>query len=89
VESGARGLLEQLLPKLRESWGDSVPIDLVTCYARIPQGFPQESTRVYRVTGYREREGRLGRMLFAVTEESWTNQQGAPVKRAEMTLIRY
>jgi len=58
VESGARGLLEQLLPKLRESWGDSVPIDLVTCYARIPQGFPQESTRVYRVTGYREREGR-------------------------------
>jgi len=46
-------------------------------------------TAVSKLAGYREREGRLGRMLFAVTEESWTNQQGAPVKRAEMTLIRY
>jgi hypothetical protein len=30
-----------------------VPIDLVTCYAKVPQGFPQDSTRVYRVNGYR------------------------------------
>ena len=58
VESGARGLLEKLLPKLRESWGGGVPVDLVTCYARIPQGFPQDSTRVYRVPGYRGWEGR-------------------------------
>jgi hypothetical protein len=53
VESGARGLIEQLLPKLRGSWGGGVPIDLVTCYAKVPQGFPQDSTRVYRVNGYR------------------------------------
>jgi len=58
VESGSRGLLEQLAPKLRETWGEGVPIDLVTCYARMPQGFPEERTRVYRVSGYRGREGR-------------------------------
>jgi hypothetical protein len=58
VESGARGLVEQLLPKLRESWGEGVPIDLVTCYARIPQGFDREQTRVYRTSAYRGRDGR-------------------------------
>ena len=58
VESGARGLIEQLLPKLRETWGEEVRIDLVTCYARIPQGFSEATTRVYRVTSYRGREGR-------------------------------
>ena len=62
VESGSRSLMEQLLPKLRESWGGEVPIDLVTCYARRPQGFP-ETTRVYRVTNYRGPGGR--RKLYA------------------------
>src|SRR5262245_56175376 len=58
VESGARGLLEQLLPKLRESWCQGIPIHLVTCYARTPQGFDQADTRVYRVSEWRGRKGR-------------------------------
>ena len=33
VESGTRGLLEGLIGGLRQTWGDEIPIDLVTCYA--------------------------------------------------------
>jgi len=46
-------------------------------------------TSVNRLSGYSEREGRLGLMLFTVSEDSWTNQDGDLVKRARMTLIRY
>jgi len=57
VESGSRGILERMLPHLRQSWGKGVPIDLVSCFATLPQGFPPE-TRLYRVTEYRGPEGR-------------------------------
>jgi hypothetical protein len=57
VESGSRGILERMLPPLRQSWGKGVPVDLVSCYAAVPQGFPPE-TRLYRVTDYRGSEGR-------------------------------
>jgi hypothetical protein len=57
IESGSRSLLEAVGPGLRQSWGDDVEIDLVTCYARLPEGFPPY-TRVYRTTDYRGREGR-------------------------------
>ncbi|MGH3250161.1 MAG: FAS1-like dehydratase domain-containing protein [Trebonia sp.] len=46
-------------------------------------------TSVHRLAGYSEREGRLGRMLFTVTEDSWTNAAGDLVKKTRMTLIRY
>ena len=57
VESGARGILEKMLPPLRQSWGKDVRIDLVSCFATLPQGFPPE-TRLYRVADYRGPEGR-------------------------------
>jgi len=57
VESGSRGILERLLPPLRRSWGQGVPIDLVSCYATLPEGFPPE-TRLYRVADYRGPAGR-------------------------------
>jgi len=57
VESGARGLLENVVPGLLQTWGADVPIDLVTCYARLPQGMPP-GARVYRTTDYRTREAR-------------------------------
>ena len=57
VESGSRGILERMLPPLRQSWGKGVPIDLVSCFATLPEGFPAE-TRLYRVTDYRGPEGR-------------------------------
>ena len=67
VESGTRGLLEGLIPGLREAWGDQIPVDLVTCYATLPKGFEPQNTRVYRVGDYRGRaaRGRLYRELAA------------------------
>ncbi|KAA9156243.1 MaoC family dehydratase [Amycolatopsis acidicola] len=46
-------------------------------------------TSVRRLGPYSEREGRLGRMLFTRTEDTWTNQDGAFVRRAVATIIRY
>lgn len=63
VESGSRGLVEGLLPSLRETWGEEAFIDLVTCYSKVPKGCAPETTRIYRVTDYRGREGR--RKLYA------------------------
>jgi hypothetical protein len=57
VESGSRGILEKLLPLLGQSWGRGIRVDLVTCFATLPPGFPPE-TRLYRVTDYRGAEGR-------------------------------
>ncbi len=42
-----------------------------------------------RLREYREREGRLGRMLFTVVEDTWTNQSGKVVKVSRQTGIRY
>jgi MaoC dehydratase-like protein len=44
---------------------------------------------VTRLKEYRERPGRLGQMLFTVTEDEWTNQRGELVRTSESTLIRY
>lgn len=57
VESGSRGLLENVIPGLRQNWGGDVAIDLVTCFARLPEGLPPEA-RVYRTTEYRTPEAR-------------------------------
>ncbi|MGO9262057.1 MAG: hypothetical protein ACLQU1_38015 [Bryobacteraceae bacterium] len=67
VESGSRALLEHLIPSLRETWGDDIPIDLVTCYPTLPHAFQPENTRLYCVTQYRGRQGRakLYRLLAA------------------------
>ncbi|MGX7680147.1 FAS1-like dehydratase domain-containing protein [Jatrophihabitans sp. DSM 45814] len=46
-------------------------------------------TSVSRLADYREAEGRLGLMLFTVTEDAWTNQKDEVVKRTRGTLIRY
>lgn len=46
-------------------------------------------TSVTTLGGYREREGRLGLMLFTTTEDTWSNQQNETVKTSRSTLIRY
>jgi hypothetical protein len=70
VESGSRHLAENLLPLLRQNHGDQVVIDLVTCYAGIPSGFPPEApncTRAFRVSEYQGLAGlrRLSAELLA------------------------
>jgi hypothetical protein len=58
VESGSRRILEGLIPSLRSTWGGAARIDLVSCFAALPAGFEAETTRVYRVSDHRGREGR-------------------------------
>jgi hypothetical protein len=58
VESGSRSLVERVIPGLRETWGEGVYIDLVTCYSKLPAGFSEANTRVFRVTDYRGRQAR-------------------------------
>lgn len=58
VESGSRQLLERLAPHFREKWGANVSLDIVSCYASLPQGYEPESTRLYPVAQYRGRENR-------------------------------
>jgi hypothetical protein len=57
IESGSRSLFENLLSHLRTVHGPEIPIDLLTCYAGLPEGFPPE-TVVHRVTDYGSPEGR-------------------------------
>ncbi|MFY9728356.1 MAG: hypothetical protein WAJ87_22865 [Bryobacteraceae bacterium] len=58
VESGSRGILENVIAGLRHSWGADVPIDLVSCFANLPRGLDAATTRVYRVSDYRGRQAR-------------------------------
>lgn len=58
VESGARYLLEGLIPGIRSTYGSEISVDLVTCYPGLPRGFDPATTRIYRVTDYRGRQGR-------------------------------
>jgi hypothetical protein len=57
IESGSRSIVERVVTILRRGYGDSVRIDLVSCYASLPDGF-NDATRIYRVADYRGREGR-------------------------------
>jgi hypothetical protein len=41
------------------------------------------------LTSYSEREGRLGLMLFTISESRWTNQDKELVKKTSSILIRY
>ncbi len=42
-----------------------------------------------KLADYHEREGRLGLMLFTITEQEWTNDRGELIKVQRDTLIRY
>jgi hypothetical protein len=55
VESGPRQLFDDLIAGLFETYGEQLEIDLVTCYAGVPQGFRGV---VYRVTDYSGAAGR-------------------------------
>ena len=57
VESGSRGIVEGVAHSLRATWCGDAPIDLVSCFSTLPQGF-DKSTRVYRVSDYRGRKNR-------------------------------
>jgi hypothetical protein len=55
VESGSRRLFDRLIALLYERHGEQIEIDLVTCFAGVPEGF---RGAVYRVADYAGPEGR-------------------------------
>ena len=55
IESGSRRLYDDLIPNLYDTYGDQLQIDLVTCFAGVPEGFRGE---VFRVADYSGRAGR-------------------------------
>ncbi len=57
VESGSRSIAQALLPRIFSAFGPEVPVDLVTCYPGLPDGFPPGG-RVFRVSEYAGRAGR-------------------------------
>jgi len=71
IESGSRGLVEGVIPVLRNNYGPDIFIDLVTCYASLPNGFDPERTRVYRITDYRGRAGR-GKLYRELTANRYS-----------------
>jgi len=46
-------------------------------------------TSVSAIVGYKEREGRLGQMLFTTIESRWSNQSDELLSTQRTTLIRY
>ena len=46
VESGSRHLFDTLIPKLYQIYGDGIEIDLVTCFAGVPEGFRGKVSRI-------------------------------------------
>lgn len=55
IESGSRRLFDGLIPGLIALYGPQLQIDLVTCFAGVPNGFTGE---VFRVSDYAGRAGR-------------------------------
>ncbi len=58
VESGSRSLVEEFLRKLQASHGNSVRVDLITCFGGVPRGFSEDVGKVYRVSDYRDSPAR-------------------------------
>jgi hypothetical protein len=46
VESGSRQIFDTLIPKLYQIYGDAIEIDLVTCFAGVPEGFRGKVSRI-------------------------------------------
>jgi hypothetical protein len=51
IESGSRSIMESTIAHLQSGWGEGMPLDLVTCYAGLPAGLP-ENARVFHVSEY-------------------------------------
>jgi hypothetical protein len=68
VESGSRELFDTLIPKLYQFWGEAIEIDLVTCFAGVPEGF---RGKVSRVTDYTDPASRQ-RLLAELKARGYT-----------------
>jgi hypothetical protein len=79
VESGSRHLIEHVLPGLRRTYGERIPIDLATCFAGAPEGIgavhrvtdhrgPDGRRKLYRALAAKRRMARLPVKVFVINE---------------------
>ena len=61
VESGSRQITESVISRIRSQFGETVPIDLFTCFPGSPTGF----AKIYNVNDYQQRRASLARQLRA------------------------
>jgi len=66
IESGSRSIAERMITHLKSGWGEGMPIDLVTCYAGVPEGLDSNAL-VFRVADYGSSE--LRRTLVSELRE--------------------
>jgi len=65
IESGSRNLIEGVIPFLRAGFGESLEVDVVTCYPGSPRGCDGEVFRIGDYGGGAEGRGRLLAALAA------------------------
>jgi hypothetical protein len=68
VESGSRSLFDTLIPRLFQIYGGEIEVDLVTCFAGVPEGF---RGTVSRVTDYTDPSSRA-RLLTDLKSRDYT-----------------
>lgn len=73
IESGSRDLLEDLLPGLYKIHGESMELDLITCYSGVPEAL-KPTAKVYRVNDYPGRKGQ--RELLGILKQRRYNVVG-------------
>jgi hypothetical protein len=59
------------------------------CDYGVPMREGDVITTSFKISGYSEKDGKRGRLLFSETQDRWTNQNGEMVRQTTMTLIRY
>ena len=83
------GATEHLLgvppPELRHGLNGGIEV----LYGEAPMRPGDVITDTASISEYRERQGRLGLMLFTTTDHRWVNQRGEHVKTQRLTYIRY
>jgi hypothetical protein len=68
IESGSRSIAETVAPTLYTNHAEATRIDLVSCFTTLPVGFNPETSRIYRVSDYRGRDGR--RKLYNILRQN-------------------
>lgn len=71
IESGSRQLIQNLIPGIYGTYGDGVVVDVLTCFAGVPEGLNPETSTVFRVMDYPGAAGRA-RLLEQLRRRGYT-----------------
>lgn len=93
---GATGEPTDVNPGFLERLAGAAPPDLefmvnggTTCEYGVPMYEGDVIRSSFTLSGYTEKQGKRGLLLFTRTQDRWTNQRGEMVRATTITLIRY